>query len=104
MVKIFFTKLARADLKDIKNYISIRSPLNAIRVSENILREIQTLAKHPEKGRIIIKTHKNIIRQIIIYKYRIFYRQVTKGIEILSVYHSARLIENNPGLQPYFEE
>ncbi len=62
MVKIFFTKHARADLKEIKSYISIRSPLNATRVSENILKEIQTLAKHPKKGRIIIKTQKNIIR------------------------------------------
>lgn len=104
MVEIFFTKHARGDVKAIKEYISIRSPLNAKRVSENILKEIGTLSEHPERGRVIIKTRKNIIRQFIVYKYRIFYRQVTKGIEILSVYHSSRLIENNPGLQPYFEE
>lgn len=104
MVKIFFTKHARDDFKDIDKYISVRSPLNARRVCQNILNEIQTLSERPERGRVVIHTQKNIIRQIIVYKYRIFYRQVSKGIEILSIYHSSRLLENNPGLQPYFEE
>lgn len=104
MVRIFFTTQARQDIKEIKEYISINSPINAISVSQNILNEIQTLSANSEKGRVIIKTPKDTIRQILIYKYRIFYRKVAKGIEILSIYHSSRLLENNPGLQQFFND
>ncbi len=104
MVRISFTKQAIQDLREIKEYIALDSPLNAKRVLDKIIIEIQTLSSRPEKGRIIIRTYTENIRQILVYKYRIFYRQVNNVIQIISIYHGSRLIENNPGLQQFFEE
>ena len=104
MVKISFTSQARKDIKGIKKYISRDSFLQAERVTEKIIAEIQRLSKHPQLGRPVIVTSKNIVRQILVFKYRIFYREQDNKVEILSIYHSSRLIENNPGLQSYFEE
>jgi addiction module RelE/StbE family toxin len=104
MVTVVLTKQARQDLKEIKNYISLSSPMNAERVGDKIISEIQTLITHPHRGRIIIKTSHQSIRQILVFKYRIFYRELSDKIQVLSIYHGARSIENNPGLQSYFED
>jgi len=101
---ISFTSQARKDLKEIKKYISFDSPLQANRVVEKIIVETQKLSKYPELGRPVITTKKVIVRQILVFKYRIFYRVLNDKIEVLSIYHSSRLIENNPGLQRFFEE
>ncbi len=104
MVKVSFTGQARKDIKEIKQYIFLESPLQARRVTDKIIVEIQKLSKHPQLGRPVIITKKDIIRQILVFKYRIFYRELNNKIEVLSIYHSSRLIENNPGLQRFFEE
>ncbi len=104
MVNIFFTNQAKTDLREIKAYISHQSPLQAIRVIEKIMHEIEKTASDPAKGRSIIVTSKFTVRQLLVFKYRIFYRQMNNRIEILSIYHGARLLDNNPGLQKYFEE
>jgi|GEM_PF-4800649 len=62
MAVISFTLQARKDLKEINQYISLQSPLQAQRVTEKIIQEIQKLAVRPQ------------------------------------------FIENNPGLQGFFEE
>jgi toxin ParE1/3/4 len=104
MVKISFTSQAKNELKEIKIYISLNSPLQGKRVVQKIFDEIQKLTSHPEIGRPIISTKTNVIRQILVYKYRIFYRVVGESLQVLSIYHGARLLENNPGLQQFFTE
>ena len=101
---VFFTAQAREDIREIRNYISFDSSLQAKRVTEKIIAETQKLSRYPELGRPVITTKKVVVRQILVYKYRIFYRVLDDKIEILSIYHSSRLIENNPGLQRFFEE
>lgn len=104
MGRLIFSPIATNDLSSIYKYIRKDSPLNAKNVIRTIKDECRKLIKYPGIGREIIKTSKNSIRQIIVYKYRIFYRVLEPDIEIISIYHSSRLIENNAGLQPYFEE
>ena len=104
MVKILFTDQARSELREIKSYISFQSPLQAMRVVEKIIDEIQRIPTNPSIGRSIIITSKFTVRQLLVFKYRIFYREINNQVEILSIFHSARLLDNNPGLQKYFEE
>ena len=76
MVKISFTSQARKDIKEVKQYISLDSALQAERVTEKIAAEIQKLSKYPQLGRPVIITKKDTIRQILVFKYRIFYREL----------------------------
>ena len=104
MVKITFTQQAKSELREIKEYIALHSPLQAERVVNNIIAEIQKIPLHPTTGRPVIITATNTIRQILVYKYRIFYREHKGQIQVLSIFHSSRLLDNNPGLQQFFEE
>ena len=58
MVTISFTKQARKDIKEIKQFIFSDSPLQAERVTEKIITEIQKLSKYPQLGRPVITTKK----------------------------------------------
>jgi toxin ParE1/3/4 len=85
MVKISFTGQARKDIKEIKQYIFLESPLQAERVTEKIITEIQKLSTYPQLGRPVITTKRDIIRQIRVFKFRIFYRERNNKIEVLSL-------------------
>jgi plasmid stabilization system protein ParE len=104
MGQLIFSPQSREDIKAIYEYIKLDSPLNANSVRVAILDRCKILIKYPGIGRVIIQTSTTTIRQILIYKYRIFYRELNNNIEIISIYHSSRLLENNPGLQQFFEE
>ena len=104
MGRLIFSPQSKEDLKEIYAYIKRDSAVNAKRVRKTIIEESKKLIIFPEIGREVIKTSKDSIRQILVYRYRIFYRIIEDDIEIVSIFHSSRLIQNNPGLQGFFEE
>lgn len=101
---IVFAEQAKNDLLNIQAYIRRDSYQNSIQVIKNIFERIELLKKHPEAGRIILKNKNVILRQLLLYKYRIIYRLVDNTIEIITVHHSAMLLDNNPGISQYFDE
>ena len=40
----------------------------------------------------------------MVYKYRVFYKQNGEDVEVISFFHSARLLENNPDIQNWFDD
>ena len=40
----------------------------------------------------------------MVYKYRVFYKQNGGDIEVISIFHSARLLENKPDIQNWFDD
>ncbi len=72
MGRFIFSPLSIQDLNDIYNYIKSDSPSNSKKVRKAITDETKKLLKFPEIGREVIKTPKDSIRQILVYKYRIF--------------------------------
>lgn len=101
MGRLTFSPLAMQDLQHIYNYIKNDSPSNAKKVKKTIIDKSKKLLKFLEIGREVIKTPKDSIRQILVYKYRIFYRVLEQDVEIISIFHSSPLIENNSGLQKF---
>lgn len=81
-----------------------RFSINALRVREKIISQCQKLLINPTAGRVIIQTSTLEVRQIMVYKYRVFYKQKNNNIEVISIFHSAQLLENNPGLQRWFDD
>jgi plasmid stabilization system protein ParE len=104
MGQLIFSQQEKQDIKAIPDYIRTNSPLNVKRVRVAIIDKCKDLVKHPGVGRVIIQTSVTTIRQILVYKYRIFYREINDDIEIVSIYYSSRLIKNNSGLQQFFED
>ena len=92
MPRVLRKPLARADLLDIWNYVADDSPAKADRLLDSINKQCQTLARFPKMGRARNKLGASL-RSFPAGNYVIFYREVSKGIEIIRVLHGARDIE-----------
>ena len=94
MVKIIWSILAIEELKEIHDYIAKDSKLYAKREISKIKNKVRDLKEFPEIGKFVKETGiKN--REIISGNYRIIYEMISENsIEILTIHHSARNLEN----------
>jgi len=92
MPRVLRKPLARADLLDIWNYVADDSPAKADRLLDTINKKCQTLARFPKMGRVRNELGASL-RSFPVGNYVIFYREVSRGIEIIRVLHGARDIE-----------
>lgn len=104
MVQIKITSKAKKDITGIYNYILQDSYQNAELVAESIIKKIETLKRQPDFGKIVKEFNNPIIRELKLFKYRIIYRIKTPTlVEIITIQHSSRLLNNNPHLKDFFE-
>lgn len=96
MVRIIWSKLALAELKLIKEFISLDSSFYAKNTILKIRNRFKVLKKQPNIGKIWENEHMEEYRELIEGKYRIFYNyNLEKNeVNILSVFHSSRDIES----------
>lgn len=96
MVKIVWTEVSIPDIKEIFDYIADDSVRYATLTIHKIYQEVQTLTHNPYIGRIVPEFNEKFIREVIEDNYRIIYRiKKDKQVDILRVYHSARLLKRN---------
>ena len=94
MVKIKWTKIALNDLQEIYDYIAKNSIKYADITSSKIYNEVQKLIPNPKIGRIVPELDIENIRELIFGNYRIIYRiNDILNVEILRIYHAARLLK-----------
>ena len=104
MVQIKITSKAKKDITGIYNYILQDSYQNAELVAESIIKKIETLKRQPDFRKIVKEFNNPIIRELKLFKYRIIYRIKTPTlVEIITIQHSSRLLNNNPHLKDLFE-
>ena len=95
MVKIVWTELSINDLKEIFGYISMDSIRYATITVNKIYRRTQIITDNPFIGRIVPEYNDKLLRELITDNYRIIYRIKSDiQVDILRVFHSARLLEN----------
>ena len=96
MVRINWTELSVDDLKEIYDYIAEDSVRYAEITVNKIYNRAQILRNHPKSGKIVPEINDQDIREIISGNYRIVYRIVSENrVDILRIYHSARLLEKD---------
>ncbi len=94
MVKIIWTDISTLDLKEIFDYIAYDSLRYATITSNKIYKRVQILKDNPYIGRIVPEFSDPAFRELIEGNYRIIYRiKSDEKIDILRVYHSARLLK-----------
>ena len=104
MVQIKITKKAKKDIKSIFKYIEKDSTQNAEMVAEAIIRKIDTLFTQPDFGKIVKEFNNPNLREVKLFKFRIIYRLKTAlFVEIITIHHSSRLLNNNPHLKDFFD-
>ena len=94
MVKIVWTELSILDLKVVFDYIAANSDRYATITVNKIYQRVQVIADNPFSGRIVPEFNETTIRELVEGNYRIIYRIKSDiQIDILRVYHSARLLK-----------
>lgn len=96
MVKIVWTEVSILDLKEIFDYIAEDSVRYAALTTYKIYQRVQPLIHNPYTGRIVPEFNEKSLRELIEGNYRIIYRiKKDNQVDILRVYHSARLLKRN---------
>ena len=93
MVKIIWTQLAIADLKNIHLYISAESNVYADRMIEKLIARVHQLVRFPELGRMVPEFRQKSIRELIEGNYRIVYKIHQDHIGIARVHHTSRILK-----------
>ena len=92
MKRCAFTLLARADLRDIYDYIAAKDPDSALDFVTRLQLMCERLAEMPGLGRKRAEIAEDI-RGFPVERYIIFYRIIEDGVEILRVLHGSRDME-----------
>lgn len=92
-MKVSFSESALKDLQDIKDfYFEQGVPEVGSNFIAAIFEHIDTLAIHPDIGRIVPEFDENHIRELIHTPFRIVYLRGKKAIQIVRVWRSERLL------------
>lgn len=92
--RVTWSPEAVEDLESIAEYIERDSLFYARSVISKILDIAGNLADFPRLGRVVPEIADDVIRERIIYSYRLVYKVENKKILIVAVVHGRRLLEN----------
>ncbi len=92
MAEIKWTLQAIDDLEAISEFISRDSRNYARLFVSKTINSTERLKRFPESGRILPELNQKHIRENLLGNYRIIYRVKSDVVEILTIYHSARIL------------
>lgn len=98
--KIKWTRQARDDLSEIRKYIARDAPVTARLFVERLRRSVERLRHFPEAGSVVMEFGNPHVRDMFFGMYRIIYRVGKESVDILTVFHSARLLDSLDDLPP----
>jgi len=84
------------DLEAIRDYIALESPAYAQLVVQRLVSAPERLRQFPESGRIVPERSDAGLRELILRPFRMVYRLRGDSIEIVTVFHAARLPPDLP--------
>ena len=87
---VIWSKLARADLRSIHDFIAHDSPFHAKQVVQNIREKTDILERLPKIGKKVSELDDERVREISLYSYRIIYEIRGKEVIVLGVAHKRR--------------
>jgi len=91
---LFWSPRAIRDLEAIRDYIALDSPAYAELVVQRLVNAPERLRQFPESGRIVPERSDAGLRELILRPFRMVYRLRGNSIEIVTVFHAARLPSN----------
>ena len=90
MTRVVWTRPARDDLREIRDYIARDSAHYARVVVEGLVHALDRLRDYPLSGRVVPELEQPTIREVIAGQYRVVYRVTANAVQILTVVHGAR--------------
>jgi plasmid stabilization system protein ParE len=81
------------DLREIRKFIASDAPDTATAYIRRLRKSVNRLRSFPDAGVVVTEAANSRIREIYFGQYRIIYEITPSRIEILTVYHGARLLD-----------
>lgn len=93
---IIWTKRGDKRLWECERYIALQclDRLTVLNWHNRVLEAVEYLTDFPESGSIVRELHRDDIRQVLVGDYRVIYRVKRRNVEILTVRHTAFLIQS----------
>lgn len=93
MAEVIWTPQAADDLEAIAEHIAMDSPHYASLFVMDVLAAIERIAGFPRSGRVVPEIRNPAVRETVLGNYRIIYRVREELVEVLTIYHGARLLD-----------
>lgn len=93
MAEVRWTPQAADDLEAITEFIALDSQEYARLFAIDVLAAVERVGTFTRIGRIVPETNNPAIREVILGDYRIVYRIRDNLIEVLTIWHAARLLD-----------
>src|SRR5436190_22967469 len=90
--KVVWTRQAQEDLRAIRSFIARDAPITAAIFVQRLRSAAGRLRRFPESGHVVPEFGSLSIREVFYGPYRIIYRFQNDVVEILTVFHGARLL------------
>ena len=91
MTVVRWTETAASDLESIRDYIRRDSPIMAQLVATRLYETVSLLSDYPAAGRVVPERNDPLLRELVRPPYRIVYELRDNVVEILTVFHAARM-------------
>ncbi|KRT76485.1 MAG: plasmid stabilization system protein [Armatimonadetes bacterium CSP1-3] len=92
MRRVIWTRQAVEDVEAIKAYVARDSERYAVLLAERLVAAIERVGLFPESGRVVPEVNDATLREVVYGNYRIVYRVLPEAVEVVTVYHGARLL------------
>jgi len=92
---LVWTRPALDGLLEITHYIMVDNPSAARAFADKIKAKVGRLRTFPESGRVVPEFPASDLREVLIGDYRVIYRflKTKQTVQVLAVYHGARLLD-----------
>jgi plasmid stabilization system protein ParE len=90
---IYWTRQAREDLRAVRAHIARDAPATASAYVRKLRLSVGRLRQFPYSGEVIPEIGREELREVLQGNYRIIYRVSESRVDILAVFHSARIFD-----------
>ena len=92
MTRVIRTRQAAEDVEAIKAYVARDSERYASLLAERLVAAVGRLELFPHSGRVVPEVGDESLREVLYGNYRLVYRVQADVVEVVTVYHGARLL------------
>lgn len=93
--RLYWTLQAKQDLLDIREHISRDAPLTARAFVRRLRDSLARLKTFPHSGQVVPELGNPSVREVLRGSYRVIYRVGPDRVDVLTVFHSARLLDDS---------
>ncbi len=93
--RIYWTRQSREDLRAIRDFIARDAPKTASAYVRRLRRSVERLRIFPLSGQVVAEIGREEIREVLQGNYRLIYRVSDQRVDVLTVFHGARLLTDS---------